>query len=213
MSLYTVAGAKFFVSTGLEAAKTISAMSNASPAVATATAHGYVDNDEVLISSGWEDADQSIFRINQLTTDTFELTGFDATNTDWYPAGSGTGTAKEISGWLELGQVIAVQSQGGGPRNITTNLLNRRNPVVTPVGFEASTLQFTLGYDPALADQVALLAASRVLAKRAFKFVLPGSAYAYCYGTVAMSNIPQMDSQSVLSRQVTVGIDGLFTQF
>ena len=213
MSLYTVAGAKFFVSTGLEAAKTITAMSNASPTVVSAAAHGYVDNDEVLISSGWEDADQSIFRVNQLTTDTFDLPGFDATNTDWYPAGSGVGTAKEITGWLELGQVIAVQGGGGGPRNITTNLLNRRNPVVTPVGFEASTLQFTLGYDPALADQVALQAASRVLGKKAFKFLLPGGAYAYCYGTVAMSNIPQMDSQSVLQRTVSIGIDGLFTAF
>lgn len=213
MSLYTVAGAKFFVSTGLASAKTVSAITNASPAVATATAHGYSDNDEVLMVSGWEDTDKSIFRVDQLTTDTFSLPGFDATNTDWYPAGSGVGTAQKISGWLELGQVIGVQSQGGGPRNITTNLLNRRNPIITPVGFEASSLQFTLGYDPALADQIALLAASRVLAKRAFKFVLPGSAYAYCYGTVAMSNIPAMDSQSVLSRQVTVGIDGLFTQF
>jgi len=213
MSLYTVAGAKFFVSTGLASAKTVSAATNAAPPVLTATAHGYVDNDEVLMNLGWEDADKSIFRVDQLTTDTFSLPGFDATDNNWYPAGSGTGTAQKISGWLEMGQVIAVQSQGGGPRNITTNLLNRRNPIVTPVGFEASTLQFTLGYDPALADQVALLAASRVLAKRAFKFVLPGGAYGYCYGTVAMSNIPQMDTQSVLTRQVTVGIDGLFTQF
>lgn len=211
--LYPVQGSKFYVGTVLASAKTISAVTNADPAVCTSTSHGYVDNDECVITSGWDDANGSVFRINQLTTDTFELPDFDSSDTDWYPAGSGVGTAEKVTTWVELGQVISVQSQGGGPRNITTNLLNRRNPTITPVGFEASTLTFTLGFDPALADQVALLTASRRLLKRAFKFVLPGSAYAYCYGTVAMSNIPTFDSNAVMQRSVSIGIDGLFTFF
>ena len=55
--------------------------------------------------------------------------------------------------------------------------------------------------------------ASRSLAKRAFKFTLPGSAYAYCYGTVAMSPIPTFDTGSVMRRTVNISIDGLFTFF
>lgn len=213
MAYYPVTGSKIYVSNGFAAAKTISGMTNASPPVATSTAHGYIDNDEVLITSGWEDFNGAVFRINQLTADTFSLDGYDATDTDFYPAGSGAGTAEKVSSWLEIGQVLQVQNQGGDVRNITVTPIEKRNAINIPVGFNASSLNFTLGYDPALAAQIALLAASRVLGKRAFKFVLPGGGYAYCYGTVAMSAVPTFDTQSVMQRAVSVGIEGLFTSY
>ncbi len=214
MSYYPVTGSKFFVSSGFASAKTISAVTNAAPPVCTSTAHGYSDLDEVLIAtSGWEDLAYSMFRVNQLTTDTFECTGFDATDTDWYPAGSGAGTATKVSGWTELGQVLGVTASGGDPKNITVSPLNRRTDILIPVGFNPSSLQFELGFDPALADQVALATASRSLDKRAFKFTLPGSAYAYCYGTVSMAPIPTFDTGSVMRRTVNISIDGLFTFF
>lgn len=211
--LYPVQGAKFYVQTAIDSAVTVTGATNADPTVLTATAHGYVDNDEVMVVSGWDDVNYSVFRVNQLTTNTFELPDMDTSDTDWYPVGGGAGTAQKITTWQELGQVIAVTNSGGGPRNITTNLLNKRRPNVTPVGFEASTLSFTLGYDPAQTDQVELRDASRRLLKRAFKFVLPGGSYAYCYGTVSMSDLPTFDANSVMQVSVTVGIDGLFTFF
>lgn len=214
MSYYPVTGAKFFVSSGFASAKTNSAVSNASPPVCTSTAHGFSDLDEVLIAtSNWEDFAYSMFRVNQLTTDTYECTGFDATNTDWYPSGSGAGTAEKVSGWTELGQVLDVTGSGGDPKNLTVAPLNRRTEILIPVGFSASSLQFVLGFDPALADQVALASASRSLAKRAFKFTLPGSAYAYCYGTVSMAPIPTFSGTEVMKRTVNISIDGLFTFF
>ena len=57
----------------------------------------------------------------------------------------------------------------------------------------------TLGYDPARADQIALLAASRALARRAIKFALPGSGYAYRYGTVTLSPVPNFNGNGVLN--------------
>lgn len=210
---YTVTGAKFFVSTGFAGAKNITTATNANPPVITSVAHGYVDNDEILFTSGWEELNSSVFRVDQLTADTLSPLNFDATNTDLYPAGSGTGTMQKVSGWLELGQVLGVQGGGGDARNITVRPLNRRNDVNIPTGFNAATLSFELGFDPALADQVALQAASRSLAKRAFKFVLPGGAFAYCYGTVSMSPVPTFNADDVLRRNVSIGIDGIFTFF
>ena len=58
-----------------------------------------------------------------------------------------------------------------------------------------------------------MASASRSLDKRAFKFTLPGSAYAYCYGTVSMSPIPTFDSTSVMRRTVNISIDRLLTIF
>lgn len=213
MAYYPVTGSKFFISTGFASAKTITAMTNANPPVATSVAHGYSDDDEVLMTSGWEDLNGSIFRVDQLTADTFSPKNFDATSTDFYPAGSGSGSAQKVSGWLEMGQVLGVTGGGGDPKNITISPLNKRNDVNIAVGFNSSTLSFELGFDPALADQVALQAASRSLAKRGFKFVLPGGAFAYCYGTVSMAPVPTFNANDVLRRNVSIGIDGLFTFF
>lgn len=213
MAYYPVQGSRCYVQSTIASAVTITDITNASPPVVTAASHGYVDNDEVLHLVGWEDFNYSVFRVNQLTTNTYSLDGYDASNTDWYPAGSDTGTAQKITAWTEIGQVLGIQSSGGGVRNITIQPYDKRNPVNIPIGFEASTLSFTLGYDPSQASQVALLAASRTLAKRAVKFALSGGGYAYCYGTVAMNPIPNFNPNGVLEATVAISIDGLFTSY
>ena len=81
MAYYFAEGSKFYFSQTFAAAKTVTAISNASPAVATSVAHGYVDGDELLFTSGWELANNSIFRADQLTADTFGITGLNSSNT------------------------------------------------------------------------------------------------------------------------------------
>jgi hypothetical protein len=213
MSYYPVIGSRCYVSTTIATATAITDITNAAPPVVTSASHGLVDNDEALVLAGWEDFNYSVFRVNQLTTSTLELTGYDATNTDWYPAGSDTGTIAKVSAWQEIGQILGIQGGGGGVRNVTVQPYDRRTPQNIPIGFEAATLSMTLGYDPARADQIALLAASRALARRAIKFALPGSGYAYCYGTVALSPVPNFNPNGVLERTLAISIDGLFTQY
>ncbi|MBT9495374.1 MAG: phage tail protein, partial [Paucibacter sp.] len=60
-------GGKFLFSNTFAAAKTLATISNANPAVAGSVAHGYVDADEIVLTSGWEDATDSVFRVDQLT--------------------------------------------------------------------------------------------------------------------------------------------------
>ncbi len=213
MSYYPVIGSRCYVSTGFATATNVTDISNLAPPVVTSASHGLVDNDEALMLVGWEDFNYSVFRVNQQTTSTFSLDGYDATNTDWYPQGSDTGTVAKVSGWQEIGQILGIQGGGGGVRNVTVQPYDRRTPQNIPIGFEAATLSMTLGYDPARADQIALLAASRALARRAIKFALPGSGYAYCYGTVTLSPVPNFNPNGVLERTLAISIDGLFTQY
>ena len=212
MSYITLRGSKFFVSTGLGTAVPVSDMSNTLPSVVTANAHGYANNDEVLLNVGWEDFDQAVFRIASVATNTFALPGYDASNTDWYPNGSDTGTVQKISGWQEIGQVLGITGQGGDAKYEEVDPFDKRNGVRQPVGFNPSSMEMTLGWDASRADQQALQAASRVLGKRAFKFALPGGTrFAYGYGTVAMSVIPIFEP--VLKTRLAVSFDGLFTSF
>ncbi len=213
MSYYPVIGSRCYVSTGFAAATNVTDITNAAPPAVTSASHALVDDDEALLLVGWEDFNYSVFRVNQTSTSVFELTGYDSTNTDWYPQGSDTGTVAKVSGWQEIGQILGIQGGGGAPRNVTVQPYDRRTPQNIPIGFEAATLSMTLGYDPARADQIALLAASRALARRAIKFALPGGGYAYCYGTVSLSPLPNFNPNGVLERTLAVSVDGLFTQY
>lgn len=213
MAYFLPEGSKLYVSTGFAAAKTVSAITNANPAVASSTAHGYVDNDEILLTSGWEDADATVWRADQLTADTFSLLGLDATDTDWFPSGSGAGTAEKVSGWLELTQWLDIQTSGGDGRQVTVEPIGRRNAISMPAGFNPTEITLTFGHDIAAASQVALTAASRGLQKRAFKAVIAGGMTGYFYGNVSLSEMPQIQRGQVLKVTCKVNVLGRFISY
>jgi len=202
-------GAKFFFSTSLAAAKTLATMSNANPCVCGSVAHGYVDNDELLISSGWEDATDTVFKADQLTADTFSLLGLDTTNTGFYSAGGGANsTAQKISGWTEIPQVLSVSAQGGGPRYANFNPLAERNGRRQIIGFEPASLDLTLGHDPTNATQKEMAAITRAFTKVAIKIAVPGGGRIYGYGNMAASEVPRMSPGNPNSIAVGISFDG-----
>lgn len=210
---YPVIGSRVYVQTALGPAITATAMTNTNPpAVTTSAAHSLADLEEVVgISSGWEEVEGSVFRIDATDATHFNLVGFNGTNTEWYPSGSAGSTFKKVTTWLQIGQVTAVSGGGGDGREITDQPIDRRTPVRKIVGFNSSKLDFTVGFDPQLAAQVELMTATDGLESRAIKFILPGNAYAYCYGNVAMNPLPTFDTNSFMKRNVSIGILGKFT--
>lgn len=75
--------------------KTITGISQTNPAVVTATAHGFVANDRVVITgvAGMGQVNNREFVVSNATANTFELQGVDATAYDAYASG---GTAAKI---------------------------------------------------------------------------------------------------------------------
>ena len=212
MSYNTLIGAKFFMSTGLDAAKAVSAISNAVPPVVSAASHGYSNNDEILLLNSWDDYNEVIVRAAAVATGTFQIPGgYDTTDTNFYPAASSAGTAQKVSGWQEIGQVLGINPSGGEASFEEVKPFDRRNAVKIFTGFSASSFEMTLGWDRSRTDQGLLQTASRSAAKRAFKFVLPGGFYCYAYGTVSASAMPGMET--VLKQKVAVTMAGIFTSF
>ena len=110
-------GSKFYFSQTFAAAKTLSAITNANPGVASSTAHGYVDGDEILLTSGWEDA-------------TVGILGLNTSDLNFFAAGGGANSsAQKISTWLEIPQVLSINTSGGDPRFTTISPLSRRNSI------------------------------------------------------------------------------------
>jgi hypothetical protein len=204
MAYYFPEGSKFYFSSTLASAKTVTAVSNASPAVATSTAHGFADGDELLFTSGWEDATDSVFKADQLTADTFGILGLNAVNTSFYPAGSGVGTVQKVSSWVEIPQVLTISTNGGDARFTTIEPLAKRNSINVPTGFNAMSISITMGHDPANANYRAMVDIARGLSKVAFKMVLSGGATAYGYGYMSVNEAPSLNRNQ--ANQVTAAL-------
>lgn len=216
MAYLTAVGSKFFYSTDFGPKVNVTNITNAEPAVATtAVPHGYADGDELLLINGWEDSSDSIWRAQDAGASLLDLEDLDSSDTEWFPSGTASqGTLQKVSNWQEIGQVLEVSNTGGGRRDITVNPLSRRNGIVLPTGFEASGIDFTLGYDPSRIDQRNMDKISRRLSQRvAFKFVLPGGAKVYGYGFLQKSGMPQLSSGDVMKISVSCSFLGMVSTY
>lgn len=200
-------GAKFQFATTFATAKTVSAVTNADPAVATSTAHGYVDGDEVLFTSGWEDATNTIYQVDQQDANSFEIEGLDSSNTAYFASGSGTGTTQKVSGWTDIPQVMTISNSGGDAKYTDVQLLAARNAIKIPVGFNAVTTTLTLAHDPTNATYKDMLGISRTSTLCAFR-ILAGGGTSYGYGYMSVAEVPQMQSGQVNQVQVAITMLG-----
>jgi hypothetical protein len=183
-------------------------VTNANPAVATSTAHGYSTNDEILLASGWEDATDTVFRIEVVDANSFKILGLNTTNTSFFPAGTGTGTAQKISAWQTIPQVLTIASSGGDPKFTEVNPLSKRNGLSIPTGFNPSNLTLGLGHDATNATYQQMLDISRSLSKVAFRQVLSGPSYQYGYGYMATSEVPQLNAGQVNTVTTSLAFQG-----
>lgn len=197
MSLYFAEGSSQQFSQTFASAKTITALSNANPAVATSVAHGFTTGDEILLTSGWEDLTDTVVKITVLTADTFSLQGVDTSNTSFFPTGTGIGTASKITGWTAIPQVMTISGSGGDARFTDVQLLAKRNALKIPTGFNAVSVTMTLAHDPAQAAYITLMGISRNLSKVAFKQAISGGAVTYGYGYISVSEMPKLNSNQV----------------
>lgn len=181
----------------LAAAKTITAITNANPAVATCTGHGYTTGDEIMLSSGWEDATDSVYKIESVDANSFKILGLDSTNTSFFPAGSGGGSAQKLSAWTAIPQVLTISASGGDARFTDVNPLAKRNGIRIPTGFNATSVTLSLGFDATTPTYKTMVGISRSLSKVAFKQVLSGGAVQYGWGYLTVSEFPKLNNNQV----------------
>lgn len=208
-------GSRFFLGTTLGSSINVTAASNASPTVLTAT-NTFVAGDEVLVSSGWDDLTDSVYKPSTLSGSTITLGGatpIDTTDTNFYPPGSGTGTVQKVTNWLEIGQVLNINSSGGDPKFVNIEPLARRNAIQVPVGFNPQSFTLEIGYDPTLPGYQALVAAARTLQKRPFKMLLAGGQTGYGYGYVSVSEVPKLQKGQTNQVSASIALLGKFVGY
>jgi hypothetical protein len=177
MSVTKTTGTQFAIGSTYGATKTMSAISNANPAVATLEAsHGVIVGDFVEVASGWDLANGRVFRVSAVATNDVTLEGFNTLDTTKYPAGTGAGSVREITAWTTLSQVSPDFGVSGGEQNfadttfvsnlIRTQIPTDRNPITV-------TLPFF--FDPTLAWFATVRGAADAASPYAFRMVFPNN--------------------------------------
>lgn len=94
-------GTLLAVSTAYGAAVAISGISNANPAVASASAPP-ADGTIGVLSSGWTDLTDRVFKSGGADTHSFQLLGANTTDVTRFPAGTGAGNFTPVETWVQL---------------------------------------------------------------------------------------------------------------
>lgn len=211
---YTVPdGSKLFISTVLAAAIPLTAVTNANPAVASAEAHGLVNGKEFILFSGWDDANNRVFRAENQTAGTFAIEGLDTTNQKRFSEGGGLGSVVPITTWQEIQQVLNPSTSGGEPKYADVDPLGSMYAFQIPAGFGATSITIPIGDDPSLPGYKALKKVSDDRSLVVLKVQKPVGGVNYFYGYAALNENPSMTKGSVDTVTAYFAPQGLTTRY
>jgi hypothetical protein len=179
-------------------------LTNANPCVVTATAHGLANADIVIITSGWSRINGKVFRVANITANTFELEGLNTTSTSIYSAGSGTGTFTKVTTFTQITQILSTSSTGGEQRYLAYQFLEADNEVEIPTVRSGGGFNMDIGDDPSLPGYVAVAAANDDRVPRALRVLTPNGAKLYYYGYVSINKTPTMTVNELMKVPASV---------
>jgi hypothetical protein len=196
------AGVGVAVQSALGTARTITAISKASPGVVTSTAHGFANGDYVLltISGGMNQVDGRVFRVAASAANTFNLEGEDTTNYDNFTSG----TAQMITFGTTISTLTTVNASGGDFDFTDTTTIHSLVKTQIPGQASPSVFSFDSIWDVADAGLIALKAASDNKAQRAVRFTFAnGQKFAF-NGYVGTSLSPTGQAGDKVTTPVTL---------
>ncbi|MES2973361.1 MAG: phage tail tube protein [Pseudomonadota bacterium] len=207
-------GAKLALATTYGSPVTVSAVTNANPAVATATAHGLTDADIVLASApGWAQLENSVRRVDAPVANTFNFEGLDSTNTTQFPAGGGVGTVKEVTAWTQIPKVPSFETTGGEPKAQTTSYVDYPEDFEFFTGTTPVRVNFTVSYAPDSTHHAALLAASRSGTLQVLRLVLEDGSTLYYPGRLFFNPRPTTTKDNEMVCNAAFALQGEFTRY
>lgn len=200
-------GITLAVATAYASPVTVTAASNATECVITAT-NTYSAGDYVTFSSGWSRANNRVFRVKAPSGPSFTLEGFDTTSTVQYPATTGTGTVTKISTWTQIAQIMGCTSSGGEPQYQTYSFLEMDYDSQIPTTTSAQSLALEIADDPTLAGYIAVKAVALTRATTALRATLPAGGFILYNGIFAFDETPSLTKGNLMSVKAGVALQG-----
>lgn len=173
---------------------TITAITNANPAVATLSAsHGVVVGDFIEITSGWDLLNKRVVRVSAVATNDVTLEGINTSNTSSYPAGSGTGTGREITAWASVTQIRSVSTSGGELNFADITTIADQTQKQAPTTRSAQQIDFEFLDDPTLSWYSTAQTASDTNAITAVRIIFPNGSRLLGNGYLSLQKNPTIE--------------------
>lgn len=212
MSFSLPNGIQYAIATAYAAAVNITAATNATEAVATAT-NTFAAGDYVEYTGSWAKANGRIFRVKAPSGTQFTLEGLDTTDVTQFPAGAGTGSVRKITTWQSIVQVMSCDPSGGDPKYATVSVLDNDDEVSLSDGFSATNLTMTIADDPAQPHNAALRAATNGKKPTALKGVLPNGGVLLYNTTVGFNENPSQSKGQAMSVKCGFAVQGRVVRY
>jgi len=216
MARIIVNGSKVQIATGYGTPVNVTSISNASTAVATVgTSHGIAGDDFVeLTHSVWPSLAGRVFRVAATDATSVTLEGLDTSSTAIYPTWSGTGTAKEITGWADIAQVNSLDVTGGEQQYAEGQYLD------VPLVFRFPTVKSSLNISVSVDDDQSasfwthVNASEAALSNRAMRVLDVNSIpRIVATGIWSKSSAPAVAVNNVLKRTIGVAAAAAVTEY
>jgi hypothetical protein len=207
-------GSTFDFAATYSADVTITSISNANPAVVTATGHSFVEGDIVHITTGWVKLTGRAFRVGTVVAgDTFELEGVDTTKTASYPAGSSAGSVKKVATWVNIPQITEVASSGGEQQFYQFGFLEESEDRQVPTTKSPSTLTLTVADDPAQPYVAVVEAADDLREERVQRLNLVNGDVVLYNSIASITSTPSLTRNQLMTRTITLAQQGRVTRY
>lgn len=214
MTIKTNSGLKLFMESAIATAKTISGITKAAPGVVSSTAHGFTNNDIVLLEvQGMVELNGRLFKVVNVAADSFQLAGVDGStgiDTTLYNTFS-SGTAKKVTLGTSITGVQEFTFSGGDIKTVDTTTVNDLVDTQIVVGAAAQAADLTMQWDPSSAAQQAMIAAFQTRANKGFKVMWPDGAFVLWYGTIGYTGAPGGGKQGVTTSPAKITMLGGLT--
>lgn len=182
---------------------TITAISNANPAVATLSAsHGVVVGDFIEITSGWDLLTNRVVRVSAVSTNDVSLEGINTLSTSLYPAGTGAGTGREVTAWSNITQIQSIGTSGGDQNYASITTISDRVEKQVPTTRGAQTIEMTVFDDPALSYYSVVQTASDTSALTALRIIFPNASRLLANGYFSLQKTPNVEINSPLTASI-----------
>lgn len=207
-------GATIAIGSVYGATKALSAFSNANPGVATLEAsHGIAVGDIFEVTSGWSRANGNVYRASVVATNDVSVEGLNTSSTTMFPAGSGTGTVREVTGWQQITQVLELASSGGDQQFVTYSPLEDDAEHQIPTVKSPVSIKMKIGDDATLPHYAVLAAADADRQQRVIRILLPSGSPIYFSAYVTLQKTPTLTKNEVMGLEVTLSLINQVTRY
>lgn len=190
-------GTLFSIATTFGSAITVTAISNATEAVCTASAHGLSTGDVVEITSGWGRLNRRVFEIEVVDAGSFKLLKANTASTAHFPPGTGGGSVREITAWQQLSKVMNPQTSGGDPKTVTYKFIESDVEYSMNDGFTATSMTLEFDDDDTTAGYTALRNFTDTQSDTVLKMLMRSGARVYLPCTLALNDVPQLQDGQI----------------